>query len=593
MLIRLYWLASRLARGKSHGTPSDSRLRVLLYQMVWVASFAGICLGDDSTPLHVRIDEAIRAAYDGPMAPRSDDAEFLRRVYLDLTGSIPDAEAARLFLNDPSSDKRQQLIDRLLSSPQYARHMATVFDVMWMERRGGNRVSPDEWRRYLRDAFAKNRPLNELAGEILAADGARRGPRAAARFYLDRDAETNLLTRDVARLFFGKSLQCAQCHDHPLVDGYVQEDYYGLYAFLSRGYLVSDKNLKLDVYAEKADGDVKYQSVFMPEETHETRPHLPGQAPIDEPDLKEDEQYEVPPADKVAAVPKYSRRERLGRLIAEGASRDFAENMVNRLWAMMMGRGLVEPVGWHHEDNPPSHPALLTLLTDAFVASRFDVRWFLRELAFSETYQRSSLLPEGVDPQSIPEDRFAVATLKPLTPEQLAWSMMQATGIADTRKVQVAQKFRSEDPRYDDLLNADPPRQAIKATLLDERLYTASKGDIGRFVGLFSGLPGEPEEYQANVQQALFLSNDGKLLGWLSPSHQGGQANLAARLAQLETPAAVAEELYLSILTRHPDNQERALVAELLTDQSPQDRQALLRDLAWALLTSTEFSFNH
>lgn len=553
----------------------------------------GAAAAEKPLPLHARIDRAIREAYDGPWATRADDAEFLRRVSLDLTGSIPDVETARAFLDNPDTAKREQLIDRLLDSPQYARRMATVFDVMLMERRGGNRIAAAEWQTYLRESFARNKPFNRLASEILAADGARRGPRAAAKFYLDRGGEPHLLTRDVARLFFGMNLQCAQCHDHPLVDGYLQEDYYGIYAFLVRGYIVKDKKLGAEVFAEKAEGDVKYQSVFMPEETHETGPHLPGKPPIAEPQFKKDACYEVAPADQVAAVPKFSRLAELGRLVAGGASEAMTKNIVNRLWALMMGRGLVNPVGWQHDDNPPSHPKLFNLLADDFVRTNFNVKAFLRELALSETYQRSSQLPAGVTVAQVPDDRYSVATLKPLSPEQLAWSMMQATGVTDVRQSSALHKLAGDDPRFFELLEADAPRRAIKASLLENTVHAGLQGQVGSFVNLFTGLPGTPDAYQASVQQALFLSNSPQVQGWLNPASAAGVGSLMAKLNQVEPTGAVADELFLSVFTRRPTDEECDMVGSFLAQHPGEGRAPALKELAWALLTSAEFRFNH
>ncbi|MBI3875842.1 MAG: DUF1549 domain-containing protein, partial [Verrucomicrobia bacterium] len=136
----------------------------------------------------------------------------MRRVHLDLIGRIPSADEARAFFADVSPDKRAKLVDRLLASPGHARQMATVFDVMLMERRPEKSVKAAEWQQWLFNSFATNKPYNELAREILAADGSDEKLRVASRFYLDRDAEQNLLARDTGRIFFGKDLACAQCH---------------------------------------------------------------------------------------------------------------------------------------------------------------------------------------------------------------------------------------------------------------------------------------------------------------------------------------------------------------------------------------------
>jgi len=347
-------------------------------------------------PLHVRIDQTIEAAHRGPLAPAAGDAEFLRRVALDLNGMPPTAQEARDFLADAAPDKRTALIDRLLNGPRYALHFANVFDVILMERRAGEGVKPPEWQEYLRQSFAQNKPWDQLAREILAADGADGALRPAARFYLDRGGEPNLLARDVGRIFFGRDLQCAQCHDHPLIDGYRQSDYYGLYAFFNRSFLFTDKDKKVFM-AEKSDGSVSFQSVFDPEKIrYNTRPRLPGDVELDEPFFAVGDDYNVAPAENVRPVPKYSRRNRLVEETLARANPAFRRNIVNRLWAHMMGRGLVEPVDLHHPDNPPSYPALLDLLADEFAAQKYDIKAFLRELALTAAYQRTVEMPANL-----------------------------------------------------------------------------------------------------------------------------------------------------------------------------------------------------
>src|SRR5262249_30217205 len=145
-------------------------------------------------------------------APLASDEEFLRRVTLDLTDTIPTAAQARAFLADTTADKRVRLIDRLLASPEHARHLAHVFDVMLMERRAGRTPLAPAGHEYLRESFAANKPWDQLVREILAADGSDPKKRAAARFYLDRNGEPNEVTRDISRVFLGMNLQCAQCH---------------------------------------------------------------------------------------------------------------------------------------------------------------------------------------------------------------------------------------------------------------------------------------------------------------------------------------------------------------------------------------------
>jgi hypothetical protein len=340
--------------------------------------------------LHSQIDRLIDSARVGPPASRVGDAEFLRRVSLDLIGMPPSVDELREFLPDKTADKRARKIDKLLASPLFARHWATTLDVMLMERRPSVNVASGEWQSYLLRAAQSNRPLDQVFSELLSANGADPSLRAPARFFLDRSSEANLITRDVGRIFFGRDMQCAQCHNHPIVKDYQQSDYFGLLAFISPGYAVTRKEGQKDVtfHAEKAGTDLAFDSVFVKNDKHVTGPRLPGGTELPEPANPPGDEYQVKPADGVISVPKFSRRVKLASLATDGSNRAFNENIANRLWAVMMGRGLVHPVDLHHPSNPPSHPALLKLLADEIVVRKFNVRDFLRELALTKVYQQ-------------------------------------------------------------------------------------------------------------------------------------------------------------------------------------------------------------
>ncbi|HZV06022.1 MAG TPA: DUF1549 domain-containing protein [Gemmataceae bacterium] len=517
-------------------------------------------------PLHERIDQAIAAAqpdFAHHAAGPASDAEFLRRIYLDLIGTIPTAAESRAFLRDSSPVKRQTLIDRLLASPEHARHLATVLDVMLMERRRDKYVPHAQWLEFLRSSVAANKPWDQLVREILTSDGADSKTRPAAKFYLEREAEPNLLTRDISRLFLGTNLQCCQCHDHPRIDDYKQAHYYGLFAFLNRSSLIVDQKLKMAVLSEKADGEVTFQSVFDPAKvTKSTGPRLPEAPPIKEPAVEKGKEYLTAPAPKARAVPRFSRRALLGPSLARADNEQFKRNIANRLWALMMGRGLVHPLDLDHSANPPSHPELLKLLADDIAARKFDMRGFLRELALSQTYQRSS---EQSSLSKEPEAAsYTVALLKPLTPEQLAWSLMQATGLTDAE------------------------REALGKKANEAALYARLSANKAPFVRTFGNPPGQAQEFDARLDQALFLANGSIVRGWLAPR----PGNLIDRLTRLTNTDALAEELYLSVFTRLPSAEERKEAANFLASRS-KDRLAALQDMAWALLASAEFRFNH
>lgn len=357
-------------------------------------------------PLHERIDRLVEAS-PGPFAPLAGDEEFLRRASLDLVGLPPTPDEVRGFLADADPAKRAKAIDRLLASPQYARHLSNVFDVMLMERRGNTHVSDDEWRGYLLASFRQNKPLNVLAKEILSADGADPATRPAARFFLDRSVgttpadraiEPNLMTRDIGRIFFGRDMQCAHCHDHPLIDDYKQADYQGLLAILQGTVFFTAPAPDGKAYlAERAGAEIAFESVFVKGVRHTTGPKVPGGPELAEPAFHPGDEYTVAPADGVRSVPKFSRRAALAEAATNGSNRWFNENFANRLWAVLMGRGLVHPPDMHHSANPPTNPELLHLLGDE-LSRTFDVKAFLRELALTRTYQRSIDLPHGGSP---------------------------------------------------------------------------------------------------------------------------------------------------------------------------------------------------
>lgn len=542
--------------------------------------------------LHQKIDRTIESRLDGEAAPPATDAEFLRRVYLDLAGMIPTSAEARAFLDDPSAFKRKMLIDRLLDAPGYARRMQDVFDAMLMERRDDTYVPASQWQDFLRRAFAENLPYNQLVTRILSADGSDPTTHGAAKFYLDRLADPNALTRDVGRMFLGRDFQCAQCHDHPLIDDYKQAHYYGIFAFLNRTSLleIDTKNAML---TEKADGDVTFTSVFKKKVTHKTGPRILDGPPVAEPGVPKGAEYLVSlnKQKKTPAIPRYSRRAELARRLTADDVPEFRHNIVNRLWALMMGRGLVHPVDLHHSENPPADAELLELLAREFLAMGYDVKSFLRELALTRVYQRTSEAPPGASTgdEGGGTSRFVVASLKAETPEQLAWSVMQGLGVVAQTQIQVEEKLDGHDPKLRAIFQTDARRRALRATMIEERVHDALRRNVAAFERQFAAAPGQPQEpTEPTVHQALFLSNGGQIQNWLAPS----TGSLVGRLAAMTDVPAIADELYLSLYTRRPTDEERTEVVRHLADRG-KERVSALQELAWALLASTEFRFNH
>jgi hypothetical protein len=514
-----------------------------------VAAFVSPVAAEDS--LATRIDRIIeaKAKADGiAISKPADDAELVRRVYLDLAGRIPTVEEVRKFLADPDPKKREKLIDRLLKSAEYATRMADLFDVMFMERLGENA----EWKKYLHESFAANKPWDQMAREILRADSKKPETLGAAFFiakrlehYGENPIDYSALTRDVGRLFLGKNFQCCECHDHLFIEDYKQQDFQGLHTFFKNTFLPKQGSL---VVAERPTVEkTSFASVFT-KVMMTTGPALPGAMMVEIPTFAKGEEFAEKPDRKTGnpGVPKFSTLEAISRELPKASNRNFTRNIVNRLWFAMMGRGIVHPLDLHHSHNPGSHPELLAMLADEFAARKFDIQWLVRELALTRTYQRSSLVPAGKEPAS--DWYFATALEKRLTADQLLANILLATGT---------------DPKAADSLRPE-------------------------FIKAFANQAREPEdEIAPSLKAALFLLNDKDVLALLEPK----DGNLVDRLAKLPDER-IAEELYVSILSRMPGAEEAAIVARELK-KNPAKKGDAIERVAWALLASMEFGVNH
>ena len=410
---RLFVFCEKLGRRAARPTKESASPRVVLSLVVTVVTLTLSANADAQEPFHRRIDAIVNSAPLGPVAAICSDADFARRVSLDLHGRAMTGTEAKAFLDDSAPDKRAKLVDKLVASPWFARHLANTVSVMLMERRADANVPLAEWDKYLYESFLANKPYDQLVRELIAADGTVPATRPAAKFFLDRTAEPNLMTRDIGRIFFGRDLQCAQCHDSPLVNDFLQADYYGMQAFVVRTVMFNDEVAKKQMLGEKADGDVAFTSVFT-KESGVSAPRVPAGAFVEDLLLPIGEEYNVKPADKVRPVPKYSRRAKLAEAITSTNNVPFNRNLANRVWAMMLGRGIVHPLDLHHSDNPPTHPELLDLLTTEVVAAKYDVKSIIREIALTQTYQRAGELPADWNAAS----QQAAALLAALDPKE-------------------------------------------------------------------------------------------------------------------------------------------------------------------------------
>jgi hypothetical protein len=548
--------------------------RLSIVQIMFVGVTVFVLIGHSlhaASPLNQHIDKAIASQTAGQTAATADDAEFLRRIYLDLVGTIPTTKEARTFLADKTANKREKLIDRLLADPRYPRRMREAFTVMLLERRKGSVVPNKKWNPYLESAFAKNIPWDKLVAEILSADGLNEKIAPGMRFFVDGGRNNPVqMTRDIGRLFLGMDLKCAQCHNHPNVKDYKQADYVGLLAFVNTSKL-KGKYFIATPTAKK----IEFQSVFTPEDKKSTGPRLPNGKEIVIPVFKKGEEFAVKGTKGMPSIPKFRPRMLLAKDLASATNRRFVLNSVNRIWFLMMGRGLVHPLDFIHPDNPASHPGLLNLLADEFVKHKFDVRWLVREIVLSKTYQRGSRFPEKVKLQDVKPQQYRVAISKPLSAEQMAWSLIEVTGQLKSLKT------------------TDPPKD-VKFTVKDyinNRIPppTYLSDVMVLFTGIFGNPPGEAEvDFQPSSEHSLFLMNDKLIVNWLKPK----PGHLISRVSAMKDANLIADELYLSVLTRFPNKTERMQVADYLQKNSKR-RVAALTDYAWALLASSEFRLNH
>jgi hypothetical protein len=515
-------------------------------------------------PLRNFIDEQVKAAWAREKvkaAPLADDAEFLRRVYLDIIGIIPTHDEAKAFLGDQSPDKRAKLIDRLLEHPRYALHQADEWDQILFGRNppGYETQRRPTFQRWLQEQFAKNVPYDKWVADILKAEGTTvdDGP---PWFLAQYDRQPEDAAEKITQTFLGVQLQCARCHDHPF-EAWKQVDFYGVAAFLARLQVVQfdKKNNELKaMIGERNTGEVLFTGPAAQQtpgkKGEPIKPKfLQGDAlaePAPPKDLKEERSL---PASKVPAKPYFSRKDKLAEWITGRDNPYFARAVANRVWAQFMGRGLVHPVDNMIAKNL-THPELLAACAQQLTAQNFDLKWYIRELCNSQTYQLSST---GEVEDARPA-WFERARVRPLSAEELLESWRQATGYDA-----VAAKA------------AKPPQGRFHGVTWDYMV---------RFFGQPNNGTGN---FQGGLQEHLYLNN-----GEVSRLIATEKGSLHQTLLEDKRPwEERVDQLYLSILTRPAKPAEKKKFTEYLSSgDKPGER---LREAIWVLLTCSEFRFNH
>lgn len=510
-----------------------------------------------STDISARIDREIASSYSKkgiePSAVCSDE-EFVRRIYLDLAGRIPTVAERDRFIKDPSVNKRLECIDRLLASEDYVQNLSDTFDSILMGRGNRGKIAERKkvWRPYLENVFRTNRAWDQVAREILLARPESPDQAGAVWYLFERQDNAQAIAEAVAPAFFGIRIDCAQCHDHMIASEIRQQHYWGLVAFFNRS-----KNQKTDAgprISESAIGGfsefANIQGASSPniltfyasKTVEESRP---------EKDAKQediDDLYRSATVPSEPRVPKFSRRERFVDEILSGHPM-LAKSFVNRLWAILMGRGIVHPFDQMDSMHDPSHPELLEGLSQDFIASGYDMKCLVRGIVASRPYQLSSKRPPGIDDPAL----FAWSIERWLTAEQLA------------RSIQIAlqQRVENDHPLLPDLRERMP--------------------DV------------VPETIVTDVGDALFLTNNPKMQQVILEGSQ--KDGLIARLAANADSNEAIDELFITVFGRLPEGDEADAVLRFIHRSDaiggPADKIARWQNVVWAALTSAEFRFNH
>jgi hypothetical protein len=504
------------------------------------------------------IDAALRKENVLP-ASQAGDAAFARRLTIDLAGRIPTAAESRAFIESTDTDKRAHLVDRLMGSPGFVRHQANELDTMLMAGSKGS------LRDYLVAAVGENRPWDQVFRELMLPDQTDKVQRVAAEYLRQRIKDLDRLTADVSSTFFGVNISCAQCHDHPLVHDWKQDHFFGMKSFLSRTFVTGGGSGGF--LAERGTGTIRFKTTDDVEKSARmmfltgTRVEQPDdkEAPKEEQKKEKDalersrkEKHPPPP-------PRFSARAKLVEVALQPGDRDFfARAIVNRIWHRLFGHGLVMPLDQMHSANPPTHPELLAWLARDTVAHGYDLRRLIRGLVVSAAYSRGSRWEHGEPPRPA---LFAVAAVRLLTPMQLATSLRLAT----------------IDPAS---LPAD-----VDSTAFAQRIETIEQ-TARSLAPLFTNSGGDS---QVGVAEALLFSNAKRISSDLLAD---GPDRLVTRLKQTSSRADLIDLAVRTILSRPPDPDDIQNLGAYLASRTDRPAEAC-EQLAWALLTCSEFRFNH
>ena len=530
---------------------------------------AEACRGADLLPASIPLPEAVDHYVDDILkeqkadpAPPADDATLLRRLTLDLVGRIPTAAELQTYLSSPDPDKKTKLVERLMAFPGFLRHQVNELDALLATAPVGSRRGGGGMRDYLALAVKENRPWDRVYRELMLADESDPSRKGSSQFLKSRVKDVDRLTTEVSILFFGVNISCAQCHDHPLVQDWKQEHYYGLKAFFAPTYEAGK------FLGEKEPAAVAFKNPKGVAKTATLRfltgdalaaPVAKAATPAELKKMKEEEKKRAKNDKSPPAPPKFSARAALVEAsLRPDARHFFAKAFANRMWYRFFGIGLVSPTDQMHSENVASHPELLDWLARDAAEHGYDLRRLIRGLVLSKTYARSSRLEGDKKPGA---RTFAVARLRALTPMQLAASLRVATADPD---------------QLGDKVKPDEAERRI------EQFEGAARG--------FADLIEQPrDDFQISVTEALLFSNGNRLQHEILDA---GPDRLVNRLVAMKKPDEAVEVAIRNVLTRPAEPEEKRAMVEYLARRRDRLPEAY-RQMVWALLTSAEFRFNY
>ncbi len=465
------------------------------------------------------------------------DEVFLRRVYLDVAGAVPDAETTAKFLKDSNANKRELVIDQLLDRKEFTdmwvMKFAELLQIRTDDNNGVSYKSTLLYFNWIKDRIASNMPMDQIVRELLTAKGGTFVSPATNYYQIERD---NLkITENVAQVFMGMRIQCAQCHDHPF-DQWTQDDYYSFASFFSQVGRKRGADPRESIIYNRNSGEINHP-------IHK-KPMPPKFLGGETPEIKKGT----------------DRRKVLADWLASPDNPFFARNLANIVWSHFFGQGIIEPVDDVRISNPPSNPELLDKLASQFTEYNYDFKKLVRDVCNSRAYQLST----RTNPSNEDDLRnFARAQLRRMRAEVLLDVISQVT--------QTKNKFQGL------------PLGARALQIADGRFsnyFLTTFGRATRETVCSCEVVMEP-----NMSQALHLLN-----GDVTNSRINQGKVVQTMLKDGKSAASIIDDLYLRCYSRLPRENEKSNLLASIDSENPTES---LTDIFWALLNSKEFIFNH